>query len=35
LSEFKKDLFQEPDAREKQVEQKIAEKLSEKFDALL
>ncbi len=35
LSEFKKDLFQELDAREKQAEQKISEKLDEKFDALL
>jgi hypothetical protein len=35
LSELKKDLFQEMDAREKQAEQKITEKIDEKFDALL
>jgi hypothetical protein len=32
LSEFKKDIFKELDAREKQAEQKISDKLDEKFN---
>jgi hypothetical protein len=35
LSEFKKDLFKELDAREKQAEQKISDKLDEKFNDLI
>jgi len=35
LSDFKKDLLKELDAREKQVEQKIADKLDEKFADLV
>jgi hypothetical protein len=35
LSDFKKDLIKELDAREKQAEQKIADKLDEKFADLV
>ena len=35
LLDFKKDFIQELDAREKQAEMKIADKLNEKFDSLL
>ncbi len=35
LIDFKKDLFQKLDAREKEAEEKITEKLVEKFDVLL
>jgi hypothetical protein len=35
LSDFKKDLLKELDAREKQAEQKIADKLDEKFADLV
>jgi hypothetical protein len=35
LSDFKKDLLKELDAREKQAEQKIADKLGEKFADLV
>jgi hypothetical protein len=35
LLDFKQDLFKELDAREKQAEQKVSEKLDEKYDALL
>jgi argininosuccinate lyase len=35
LSEFKKDLLKELDAREKQAEQKLSDKLDEKFSDLI
>jgi hypothetical protein len=35
LSEFKKDLLKELDAREKQAEQKLSDKLDEKFSELI
>jgi len=35
LSEFKKDLLKELDAREKQAEQKLYDKLDEKFSDLI
>jgi argininosuccinate lyase len=35
LSEFKKDLLKELDAREKQAEQKLSDKLEEKFSDLI
>jgi hypothetical protein len=35
LSEFKKDLLKDLDAREKQAEQKLSDKLDEKFSDLI
>jgi len=35
LSEFKNDLLKELDAREKQAEQKLSDKLDEKFSELI